>query len=238
MKEVFKEELTEEFKEELFQHKNSHKFSSDALLLAQFVPLEKTRKFAELGTGCGIIALELLKKNKTCQAIALDFNADLLESARINAKKYACEDRISFVQQDIVEILERANPHLLSFKHSCELVVTNPPWYLESQGKLPSEDMKKKALFGNKDTYKDFFKAARFFLKEKGLLAFITIPQRTEDIFTALKKERFVVKKMQYVHKDMQSQAIFLMILAQYKGRLTSSHISDLIVESPLFLHK
>ncbi len=229
---------------ELFQHENSHKFSTDALLLAQFTPIEKIRNFTELGTGCGIISLELLKKNKDCKALALDINAELLQSAHINAKKYNVEQRIELVQQDI-HGLSQSKAHskaqskksnVLAFKHNCELVVTNPPWYLESQGKLPKDDIKKRALFGTKETYKDFFHAAKYFLKEKGLLSFITIPQRTEDALAALASEQFVIKKMQYAHKDLQSQAIFLMVLAQYKGKLCASHISDLSIEPPLFL--
>ncbi len=224
----------------LFQHKDSHKFSSDALLLAEFTPLDKVQQFADLGTGCGIIALELLKKNQDLQAIAIDFDSELLETASQNAHLYLCENRINLINEDIREIKTTKNAKVIAAKNSCELVVTNPPWYLESQGKLPKEEMKRKALFGNKQSYVHFFQAARYFLKERGFLSFITIPQRIEDAFLALNKENFVLKKMQYVHKknDISSNAIFVMMLAQFKGKDASKHVSDLQILPPLFLEK
>ncbi len=222
--------------ENLIQHKNSHKFSTDALLLTQFAPIEKVRQFVDLGTGCGVIALELLKKNKNLHAFAIDFNSELLQTAKENASIYKCKERLTLIHADIKEIKTSKQAELLQAKNACELVVTNPPWYLETQGKLPLEDMKRKALFGYKEIYHDFFAAARFFLKEKGYLAFITIPQRTEDAFLALAKEKFVIKKIQYVHKNSASKAIFILVLAQFKGKLYKSNISDLQVEPPLFL--
>ncbi len=218
----------------LFQHEKSHKFSHDALLLAQFAPLEKTQSFVELGTGCGIIALEVINRKASLQGIAIDYNEDLIKTAKENKKLYQVEKNILFIQEDLENCPNFKNPHLLKYKNSTDLIITNPPWLLETQGKLPQDEIKRKALFGNKETYNLFFKNAKYFAKEKSLLALITIPQRITDTYKALEKNGFLLKEMQCVHNKIDSPAIFILMLAEFKGKLASSTISDLKILPPV----
>ncbi len=220
----------------LNQHEHSHKFSTDALLLAQFAPLENVQTFVELGTGCGVVALEILKKKKNMKALALDFDTSLLQSAKENAKLYNCTENIIFVEEDLVNLPKTQSEEIKQFKNNCDLVVCNPPWLLKSQGKLPQEDMKLRALFGDENTYTLFFSSAKYFVKERGLLAFITIPQRLERVCASLTHNGFVLKKVQFVHKNKESSAIFMLALAEYKGKLVRAHISDMECLPPLFL--
>ncbi len=218
----------------LIQNKNAHKFSTDALLLAHFTPLEKINVFAELGTGCGIIALELLKRKEHLKAIAVDFDKDLINTAKENAKIYKVENKIEFILEDLKKI--NINTKAKNYCNICDLVVCNPPWLLENQGKLPKEDIKKKALFGNKETYALFFNAAKYLLKERGLLSFVSIPSRLEDIFASLGKTGFVMKKLQFVHKDSASNAIFVLGLAEFRGKGAKDCISDMVIMPAMYL--
>ncbi len=218
----------------LIQNKNSHKFSTDALLLAELTPLEKVNIFAELGTGCGIISLELLKRKENLKGIAIDFNEDLLTTAQENAKIYKVENKIDFILENLENIKE--NIALKKYCNTVDLIVCNPPWLLENQGKLPKEEMKKNALFGNKDTYTLFFNAGKYLLKERGLLSFISIPSRLEDIINSLGKTGFVLKKMLFVHKNKDSNAIFVFGLAEFRGKSAKDCISDMVLLAPKFL--
>ncbi len=221
----------------LVQHENSHKFSTDALLLAQFSSLEKVDRFAELGTGCGIIALEMLKRKANIQGIAIDFNDELLQTAKENARVYNLENKIEFVNEDLNCLPNVANSITKDYKNLCDLIVCNPPWLLKNQGKLPKDTMKINALFGDENTYKLFFNGARYFIKERGYLSLVTIPQRLEDVFSDLKSSQFAIRKIQYVHKDSNSPAIFTLISAQFLGKSLKSTISNLEVSAPLFLN-
>ncbi len=220
----------------LIQHENSHKFSTDALLLAQFPSLEKVNTFAELGTGCGIISLEMLKRKAQMKAIAIDFNDELLQTAKENAKIYTLESQIDFVNEDLNNFPNVSHSITKEYKNSCELIVCNPPWLLKNQGKLPKDSMKLNALFGDEKTYKLFFDGARYFIKERGFLSLVTIPQRLEEVFSELKSSQFVIRKIQHVHKDSNSPAIFTLISAQFLGKSLKSTISNLEVSAPLFL--
>ncbi len=142
----------------LFQHENSHKFSTDALLLTEFVirsvDFDKVNYIADLGTGCGVIALEILQKNKNIKGIGVDFSPELLATAEQNAELYDLRSCIVFVEEDFQNFPQTTQQETKNFKHKCELVVSNPPWLLSSQGKVPTSSMKKNALFGNKEKVK------------------------------------------------------------------------------------
>lgn len=220
----------------LFQHEKSHKFSHDALLLAQFVPLEKVKYFVELGTGCGIIALEIVNRKPELQGIALDYSDELIKTAQENSKLYRAEENVLFLQEDLENCPNFENSSLLKYKNSCDLIVTNPPWLLENQGKIPKDEIKRRALFGNENTYNLFFKNARYFAKERALLAFITIPQRMTATYKALEKNAFLLKEIQCVHNRLDTPAIFLLALAEFRGKLASSAFSDLKILPPIIL--
>ncbi len=211
----------------LIQNKNSHKFSADALLLASFTPLDKVEKFVELGTGCGIIALELLERKKSLSGLGIDCNKELLTSAKSNLELYTHGNssiyNIEFIEEDLENCPNFKNNKILEFRNSCDLVVTNPPWLLENQGKVPIDEIKRKALFAKRDVYNLFFKNARYFLKEKGLLSFVSIPSRLGDIFEALAKNGFSPKFLQFVHNTTKSEAIFVLCLAEFKGKKANS---------------
>ncbi len=224
----------------LIQEENSHKFSTDALLLAHFTPLENVHVFAELGTGCGVIALELLQRKQDLQGIAIDFNNELLQSARKNALLYfednAKTESINFLLEDLNNCPHFLNSQTKDYKKKCDLVITNPPWLLENQGKMPKDEMKRKALFAGRDIYSIFFKSAKYFIKERGLLSFVSIPQRLNDALLALLEQGFAVKHLQFVHNTCESEAIFVLCLAEFRGKLADS--VELKILPPLYLQE
>ncbi len=231
--------MKEENHSTLTQHKESHKFSSDALLLANFAPTQKVHSFVELGCGCGIISLEYLKRNPFSKGLGLDFDDELLASANSNANIYSMQDKVHFLNEDFALFPNANNKETLKYKNQTDLVITNPPWLLLGQGKLPKSDIKRKALFGDGKTYTLFFSAAKFFLKERGLLTFISIPQRMEDIFHALQVNGFLLKKMQNVHKNPTSNAIFTLFMAEYRGKSLEKSMPSAETVFPIFLeHK
>ncbi len=220
----------------LIQPENSHRFSTDALLLAQFAPIEKTSLYVELGCGCGIISLEFQRRKTSMQGLGLDCAEELILAAKENLKLYNFEKFIEFIQEDINNLSNSNLSLVKQFKNKSDLVICNPPWLLENEGKLPTENLKKNALFGNQSTYNLFFYGAKFFLKENGLLSFITIPSNLERVIGALKKNSFLLEGMQFVHKDNSSNANFILALAKYKGKSLANSKAKLKILPPLFL--
>ena len=84
---------------------------------------EKPR-IIDLGTGSGCIAVSLAKLIANAQVVALDISAAALEIAQANAKKLGVADRIVFRLADMTE---------LNFDETFDLIVSNPPYILESE---------------------------------------------------------------------------------------------------------
>ncbi len=78
------------------------------LLMEKTIGLVRERKIkciADIGTGCGAIAVSLAVNLPDVIIYATDISSDGLEVARENARKHGVEDRISFLHGNLLEPL-------------------------------------------------------------------------------------------------------------------------------------
>jgi release factor glutamine methyltransferase len=57
----------------------------------------------ELGTGCGCIAISLVKAIPDLEVRATDISQEALQIARQNARRHAVEDQIVFLERDLLQ---------------------------------------------------------------------------------------------------------------------------------------
>jgi len=97
----------------------------------------------EIGTGSGVISIILALSLPKSKIIAGDISEDALIVAKINAKKYNVEDRITFVKSDLLEDIDIEN---------FDVLVSNPPYIANDEslhvGLSYEPDL---ALFGGKN---------------------------------------------------------------------------------------
>lgn len=79
-------------------------------------------KFADIGTGCGAIAVSLAVNLPKVKIYATDISAKALEVAGQNCVKHAVADKITLLQGDLLEPL----------LESVDLVIANLPYVRES----------------------------------------------------------------------------------------------------------
>ncbi|XXJ19943.1 peptide chain release factor N(5)-glutamine methyltransferase [Desulfovibrio caledoniensis] len=81
-------------------------------------------RFADLGTGSGILAVTIASLFPEARGVAVDISPDALDVARANAQAHNVADRLEFVQADFTaETVEG----------DFDLVVSNPPYVSESE---------------------------------------------------------------------------------------------------------
>ena len=80
---------------------------------------------ADVGTGSGILAVCLAAELPAAKVIATDVSSDALTIAKTNAKQHNVQDRIEFVETDLLELVP-AGP-------TFDFIVSNPPYVSQSE---------------------------------------------------------------------------------------------------------
>ncbi|MEA3485212.1 MAG: peptide chain release factor N(5)-glutamine methyltransferase [Candidatus Aerophobetes bacterium] len=126
----------------------------------------------DLGTGCGNIAISLIKRIKGSKAYAIDISREALKVAVENARFYRIERRIEFLEGDMFSPLEGLN-----LKGKIDLVISNPPYIATEEMPKLSLEVKKEpriALDGGRDGlsfYRRIIRETPPLLNKGGLLA-------------------------------------------------------------------
>ena len=77
-------------------------------------------KIVDVGTGSGCIALTLAHELKSAEVYAVDVSAEALGIARANAVRLQLDQRVRFLQSNVLEVLVNAS--------GFDFVVSNPPY--------------------------------------------------------------------------------------------------------------
>jgi release factor glutamine methyltransferase len=123
------------------------------------------KKVADIGTGCGAIAISLAVNVQDIEVYATDISDEALDVARQNCEKHGVGDRITFLHGNLVEPLpERV-----------DILVANLPYVKEADipGEGPLSYEPRQALDGGKkgtEKIWDFCWRASAKLKNKGCL--------------------------------------------------------------------
>ena len=224
--------MEERFPAGLEQPAGSFRFSSDVLLLADFAlecALPEKALFADLGTGCGVVALAALRRRLQWKGAGLEIQPELAAAAERNAAGLGLERRFRVVSGDVTDPsalrrLRTAFEDGLRPERSesvvplFDAVFCNPPWRREGAGRLPPSDMRRTALFGTEGTFPAFFSAADAVLKSGGRLVVVSGADRTADVLSAL-PSRLNPEHMRFVFTRRDAPAAFVLLEARKNGR-------------------
>ena len=224
--------MAETFPAGLEQPEGSFRFSSDALLLADFAlecPLPVDALFADLGTGCGVVALGVLRRRPQWRGAGLEIQPELAASAERNAAGLGLSERFRAVVGSVAENaslrrLRTAFEDGSGGKHEetavplFDAVFCNPPWRREGAGRIPPSPMRRTALFGTDDTFPAFFSAADAVLKNGGRFMLVSGAERTADVLAAL-PARLHAEHLRFVFTRRDAPAAFVLLAARKNGR-------------------
>ncbi len=102
---------------------------------------------ADIGTGCGAIAVALAVEMPSLRIVATDASASSLEVAPANANRHGVAERITFVQGDLVEPAAAHGPF--------SMILSNPPYVKDEEFESLAPEVRrwepKTALLGGPD---------------------------------------------------------------------------------------
>lgn len=156
--------------------------------LVQYILLHDFISVLEIGTGSGCIAVSIAK-NSNANITAIDNSLEALEIAKSNAILNSVE--INFELSDVFNF---------SYAKKYDLIVSNPPYVLESEKKLMNKNVldyePHNALFVSDNDpliyYKEIAKIATNNLNKNGLLFFEINEKYSKQIIELLSNLNFV----------------------------------------------
>jgi len=205
----------------LIQSKSGYRFSIDAILLADFVRVKKNDVVVELGTGCGIVLLMLLKKSNIKRAVGIEIQEELASQALRNARLNSVQDRMYVITGDL-----RTCPLVPA---CADLVVCNPPYRKAKSGRINPEPQKAIARHEIMTSLEDIVRTARLILRPKGRFALIYPAERLAHVISQLRKFQLEPKRVRVQYPTLGARAKLILMEAILGGR-PGLHIEPPIV--------
>lgn len=214
------------------QDKTAMKVGTDGVLLGAWTPLElKPESILDIGTGTGLIALQLAQRSSAFQIDALEIDEHAYEQAVENFEQSPWNDRLFCYHAALDEFVEEAEAELEEFGESqCyDLIVSNPPFY--SEDVKSQETARDLARFQDALPFDELISAADLLLSDEGIFAVI-IPYKEEEGFIALCAQHNLFPYKITRVKGNPTTAIVRSLLAFGRTPLVEIPTDELVIET------
>ncbi len=172
----------------IIQNKNLYTFTSDSVLLANFIKLYAKENCVEIGAGSGVISILLSAKNKFNKIIAFELQKEMADLADKNIELNSLKDKIEIVNDDIGNFKKYLG------SGSADCVFSNPPYMSTSgENKNRARDI---ARHDSTLSMDKLCKCANNLLKEGGRFYVIYGGERSCVLISELIKNRLEPKRM------------------------------------------
>jgi tRNA1(Val) A37 N6-methylase TrmN6 len=175
----------------IFQNKKGFRFSVDAPILADFLPSLPDEEAMEIGTGCGVISLLALYKNKFAKIVGVEIQESLFRLAQLNAEKNGFSPRFQVIHADFMN-------NYLEFT-GIKIIFANPPFFETGKGRLSPNQEIRDAKMETRLTLTDLLIKSRAILHENGSLYLILPYHRYNDLIGFSKKAGFSLRRIREV---------------------------------------
>lgn len=170
-----------QFKEfTIAQDRCAMKIGTDGVLLGAWTSIEENPKsILDLGTGTGIIALQLAQRSFCDQIDAVEIDTDAYEQCTDNFENSPWADRLFCYHASAQEFA-------LEIDETYDLIVSNPPFYSEDY--KTDSNARDTARFTDALPFEHLIGCVHHLLSETGTFALI-LPKKEEENFIALATE-------------------------------------------------
>ncbi len=160
---------------------------------------KKNLKIADIGTGCGCIAITIAKKLPTAKIYATDISQSALKVAHANARRHHVSKRINpapFCRKAAKRCgIKFLKGNLLScLSEKVDVIIANLPYISDKDYQKYFKNLKfepRKALFGGRNGsfyIKKLLRAAPKYLKPNGEIFLETSPEQSLELILEAKK--------------------------------------------------
>lgn len=211
----------------LLQPKDGYRFTLDALLLCDFAGAGNQKTIADLGTGCGVIALVLARLASNARVTAFEQGRQGVGLAQENVRLNGLDQQVTILHEDVLHVR-----HHLSVS-SCDLVVSNPPYRKQGRGRLNPDPGRLAARHETTAGLADFLAAAKYLVKPTGRICVVYHSSRLPEFMAAAEGQKLAVTRLRMVHGLPDAEAkVFLAELAKGRKQVSTQVLPPLVVRT------
>ncbi len=190
-----------------------HRFGTDAVLLESFAAALRKERVCDIGSGCGIIPLLMVKNGRGKHIYAVEIQKDATDLL----EKSIAKNNISQIDVICADAKDHKLLDEIIGNNTVDLVVSNPPYYKQSSGGEYTEAQRAACREETSLTIYDVADAARRLLNHGGRLCVCYKPHRLSDLFDAMRKNSIEPKRIRFIHSTLE-QAPWLVLVEGKKG--------------------
>ena len=197
--------------------------STDSVLLGNFINVTGAKKGIDLGCGTGILSLLLLSRSSTLSMTGIEMNEAAAETARENLERNSLQDRGTVITGDLRRYRE------LLRAGSCDLVISNPPYFPADAGTLSPNRERAIARGEVNCTLEDLCAAAKYLCRWGGRVAFVYKPERMTELLTLMSRSGLEPKRLRMVAHSA-SAAPSLILVEGKRGGAPGLKVEPLLI--------
>ena len=194
----------------LIQSSDEYRFTTDAVLLANFVAPMQGKLCVEFGAGSGVISLLLAKKKHPRHVVAVEIQPQLAEMMQRSVELNDLQDTIEVVCDD----LKNAHVHV----RDADVVVCNPPYRKLGSGEMQQSENLAICRHEIKCTLADVIASAAQVLNNRGSFYLVHQAERLVEIVTSCAKYNLAVKEILPVCPAPNKQPNLVLVRAVKAG--------------------
>ncbi len=168
-----------------------HNFGTDAILLADFAKARR-ENMVDIGTGCGIIPLIILRNGGAERVIGVDISPEACGLAEATVQKLGIEN-FDIICSDINDLKGK-------MQFGCRSLVTcNPPYKACGAGIKNPDNVEAVARHEVKCTLEDIVSIAARMLQTSGRFCICHRPERLAELMELMRRYQLEPKRMRFV---------------------------------------
>lgn len=173
------------------------KLGTDGVLLGAWCDIKDVTRVLDVGTGCGVIALQIAQRSPQAIIDAIDVNEDAINEATTNFKNSKWSERLNAQLIDYNFLSDKVS-------NIYDLIVSNPPYF--SNGILPTNKGRLISRHSGTLTYKQLITGAIKLLANQGRLAIISPVENEQEINEICAYNNINISKQTFVLTRIDKQ--------------------------------
>ena len=204
----------------IIQNKNLYTFTSDSVILANFIKTKPKDLVVEIGAGSGVISILVQAKNKLQKIKAFEIQPQMQALCEKNIALNHLEEKIELIKGDV------KNHEKYLSNSSVDVVFSNPPYFKCTN--FSQNEVKKLAKEEEKLSCEELVCFASEMLKSGGNFYCCYLAERSAELVYVLQKHKLAVKEM-FFTENGKGEVKIVVIRATKDGKFGTKVYPNLV---------